>query len=190
MPWNNPAEVPVGSNGQVYVATVGATAPTAHDSVLAPATWAGLGYISEDGIQPKNSKEVSDINAWQEQDPIRREVLSRSQEFALALMQWNENTLIAAFGGGSISSAGTGYKYTPPLPGDALLEQALVIDIKDGTYTYRYYAPRVTVFDDVETTFKRGEAGLLPVNFKALVPNGGGSPWALFSNAPGLATGS
>lgn len=190
MAWNNASEVPVGSTGQAYVAAVGTSAPTAYDTALSPSTWSGLGYISEDGFQKAGSIETADIPAWQSFDPIRREVTGRTNEFAFALMQWNEVTLPVAFGGGSVTSAGGGYKYTPPADSDALAERALVLDAHDGTTTYRFYAPRVTITEGVETTFKRGEAAILPITFRCLTPATGGDAWLVFSNNSGWQTGS
>lgn len=190
MAWNDPSEVPVGSSGQVYVATVGSTAPTAFDSALSAATWTGLGYLTTDGFTKATELETGEIEAWQSMEPIRREVTKRGNQYAFALMQWNENTLPIAFGGGTIAAAGTGYKYTPPEQDDALIERALVIDANDGTDVYRFYAPRVTITEGVETTFKRGESAILPITFKALTPANGGDAYAIFSNAAGFATGS
>lgn len=190
MAWNNSSEVPVGSTGQVYVAAVGSSAPTAFDSALAPATWTGLGYITEDGFKKQGDIETAEIGAWQSMEPIRREVTARSNEFAFALMQWNENTLPIAFGGGAVSAAGTGYKYVPPDGDDALIERALVIDANDGSTVYRFYAPRITITEGVETSFKRGEAAILPITFRCLTPASGGDAWTMFSNNAGWAVGS
>lgn len=190
MAWNNAAEVPVGSTGAVYVAAVGATAPTAHDSALAAATWTGLGFLTEDGFTKSGDVETAEIKAWQAFSPIRREVVGRTDRFSFALMQWNENNVIVAFGGGTVAAAGTGYKYTPPQDSDALNEKALVIDANDGDTVYRFYAPRVTIVEGVETTFKRGEAAILPITFECLEPSTGGDAWSLFSSNSGWATGS
>jgi hypothetical protein len=188
--WNNAGEVPVGSTGQVYTAAVGATAPTAFDSSLAAATWTGAGFLTEDGFTKAGNVETAEIKAWQSFSPIRREVTGRNDSFSFALMQWNENNVILAFGGGAISAAGTGYKYTPPQDSDALVEKALVIDANDGSNVYRFYAPRVTIMEGVESTFKRGEAAILPVTFETLEPSTGGNSWELFSNNANWATGS
>lgn len=190
MAWNNASEVPVGSTGQVYTAAVGTAAPTAFDSVLAPATWIGAGYLTEDGFTKAGSVETAEIKAWQSFSAIRREVTGRNDNFSFALMQWNENNVVLAFGGGTVGSAGTGYKYTPPQDSDALVEKALVIDANDGSTVYRFYAPRVTIMEGVESTFKRGESAILPITFETLEPASGGDSWLLFSNNAGWATGS
>lgn len=190
MAWNNANEVPVGSSGQVYVAAVGTTAPTAYNSALAAATWTGLGFLTEDGFTKSGDIETSEIKAWQSFNPIRREVVGRNDRFAFALMQWNENTLPIAFGGGAVAAASAGYKYTPPQDSDALTEKALVIDANDGSEVYRFYAPRVTIVEGVETNFKRGEAAILPIVFETLEPATGGDSWAIFSGNANWATGS
>lgn len=190
MAWNDPSEVPVGSSGQVYVAAVGTTAPTAFDSALSPSTWTGLGYLTTDGFVKGSDIETAEIEAWQSMEPIRRDVTKRGDRFAFALMQWNEETLPIAFGGGSIGTAGAGYKYSPPAEDDALVERALVIDALDGDDVFRFFAPRVTITEGVETTFRRGESAILPITFRTLTPENGGDAWAIFTNAAGFATGS
>lgn len=190
MAWNNASEIPVGSTGQVYTAAVGATAPTAFDSSLAAATWTGAGYLTEDGFTKGGDIGISEIGAWQSTTPVRRDVTERKDSFSFALMQWNENNVILAFGGGTVSAAGTGYKYVPPQDTDALVEKALVIDANDGSNVYRFYAPRVTIMEGIESQFKRGEAAILPVKFEVLEPTSGGDSWTLFSNNSGWATGS
>jgi hypothetical protein len=190
MPWNDPTEIPIGSDGQVYVADAGTALPAAYNSSLDPSDWKGLGFLSEDGFSTNIGKEVAEIMAWQSQEAVRREVTKRSLRFTLQLMQWNEDTIVTALGGGEVTSAGGGYKYVPPGPSDALAEIAVVIDAVDGDNVFRWCAPRVTVADDVESTWKRGEAALLPITLDALIPEDGGDVWQLLSNADGFATGS
>jgi len=190
MAWNDAGEIVVGSHGTAYVAAVGATAPTAHDSSLAAATWTSLGYLTEDGITKSSDVETAEIKAWQSFHPIRREVVGRTERFSFALMQWDTDNIIVAFGGGTVEAAGTGYKYTPPQDSDALNEKALVIDVNDGSNTLRFYAPRVTIVEGVETTFKRGEAAILPITFDVLEPTSGGDSSSLFIGNSGWSTGS
>lgn len=178
-------EIVVGGSGTVYVAPVATTAPVDSDSALAGG-FVDLGYVTEDGITFTDTKDVSDLNAWQSFYPVRRIITSRASSVSFALEQWNEVTTVFAFGGGTITNLGGGeYKYTPP-DADDLDERALVVDWVDGTKNYRLYMPRGIVMEAVETNVTRTDRAVLPITFGA-ISDGATAPYLLFTDDPAFA---
>jgi hypothetical protein len=189
MAWNNANEIVVASNGQVYVAPIGTPLPT--DSVAAlNAAFIGLGYATEDGATLTVTPEVSDYMAWQSRSPVRREKVSQEVQVAIALMQWNEQTVPFAFGGGTVSGSAGNYRYDLPKDDAALDERALVLEANDGATKMRWVFPRGNVTDAVEAQFQRGNPASLPVTFKALAPTEGAAPGSFFTNSAAFAAGS
>jgi hypothetical protein len=134
MAWNNANEIVVASNGQCYVAPVGTPLP-ATSVVALNAAFTGLGFVTEDGAAVTVTPEVSDYMAWQSRSPVRREKTSQEAQVALSLMQWNEQTVPAALGGGTVSGTAGNYRYDLPDDNAALAEIALVLDAVDGSCT-------------------------------------------------------
>lgn len=191
MPWNNPNETIIGGSGEVYIAATGTTLPTSATSSLAAATWTGLGYHTEDGVSINQSVEIQRFGAWQTKFDIRRERGNETFQVTFNLLQWDENTVPLAFGGGSITDQGGGsYKFTPPAATSAIAEKALVADITDGSNRLRIVVPRGTVVDAIQSQFTRSAMGSLPITFEAQEPDDGSPAWFFMSNLAGFATGS
>lgn len=162
----NADEIVVASNGDVFVAPVGTTLPTTAEGALNVAFMA-LGYITEDGVTFTNSVESEGLPAWQSMQPVRTLVTGQEITASFGLMQWNEDTLKFAFGGGVYTDEGDGeFSFLLPLP-EEREEFACVIDAVDGNRVYRLVFPRVTVSDLGDIQFTRGDAAALPVTVTA-----------------------
>lgn len=189
--WNDPTETIIAGSGQVYVAAVGSSAPTNESSSLAPATWYGLGYHTEDGVSVKEAPEIIRHRAWQTRTDVRRTRDSDTFQIVFALEQWNEQSVPLAFGGGSVTEPSSNhYKFTPPAAGASENEKALVCDVIDGSNILRFYIPRGTVVEGVDSQFTRSQLGVLPITFEAMEPDDGTPAWSLFTNSAAFATGS
>ena len=159
----------IGASGTVYVGTPGATitAPTSEVSSL-DSDFVEVGFITEDGITFRDSKDVGALRAWQTPYDVRRFVTGRQFEVEYALEQWNWHTIPHAFGGGTLTEPTPGhYKFVPP-DADDLDERALVVDWVDGTRKYRLYIPRGIVTGAVEVNVKRDEGASFPITFGAI----------------------
>jgi hypothetical protein len=189
MPWNNASEIVVASNGQVYVAPVGTPLP-ATSVVALNAAFVGLGYATEDGASVSVTPEVADYMAWQSRSPVRREKTSQEIMVSIALMQWNEQTVPAAFGGGVVTGTAGNYRYDLPTDDAALDERVMVLDAVDGTVHMRWVFPRGNVTEAVEAAFQRGTPASLPIGFKALAPAAGVSPGYFLTDSAAFAVGS
>ncbi|MGH2651763.1 MAG: hypothetical protein ACRDHK_11200, partial [Actinomycetota bacterium] len=176
-------QVVVGANGQVWVALDGATAPT--DATTDPNTvdsdYANLGFASEEGATFNESKEITDIGAWQSFYPIRKIVTARAIAVSFMLRQWNRDTIEFALGGDVTGSTGD-FEFTPPSPEELDL-RALILDWQDGDKNYRLYVPSGIVTGAVETNLVRTGAADLPIEFSAIDP-GGADIYTIFTDDP------
>jgi len=180
-------EVVVAADASVYVAPVGTAGPTTPIVALNVA-FIDLGYTSEDGIEMTPGVDIADIAAHQALYPIRRIVTGRSLELGLTLLQWIENTLKLAFGGGSVAATAgppAYYTYTPPAAEDIDF-RALVIAWEDGTKGYRLHVPKALVTDTSSITLARTDAAGVPLTFSVLATDGV-SPFSLLTDDPAFA---
>lgn len=188
MAWNNENEIVVAGNGQCYVAPTGTTLPTAPTGALA-AGFLGLGYITEDGVSISVAPDVAEFNAWQSRTPVRREKTSQQVNVTFSLMQWDEDSVPFAFGGGSVSGSVGNYRYNLPADDAALDERALVVDANDGTKNMRWVFARGNVVEAVEAAFQRANPAVLPITFRALAVSGA-SPGYFLSDMTSFVSGS
>lgn len=155
-------EVFIGGAGHVYVAPVGSTEPT--DTTTAwDAAWVELGYTTDEGVTITPGKTITDIPAWQSRYPVRRLVTAETFETNFSLLQWNEDTLSLAFGGGTW----TGDVFTPPAAG-SVDERALGIEATDGDKTTRIIIPRGIVSTVGGIQVVKTAANPIPITFGAL----------------------
>ncbi len=163
-------EVVIAGTGHLWVGTVGTTLPAPNsDPTAAPGAFVDLGYTEEDGVTLRGVTEVSEHRVWQNTSPVRRARTLQVQEVVANLVQWNEATLVAAFGGGLVTTGGGFATYTFPLAGDALAEYAVVLDWQDGDRNFRLVVPRMNSgLEDVETQLNADNMAVLPVLLRSL----------------------
>lgn len=193
MAWNNSDELVVAGAGQVYIAASGTTLPADYNAAtsLSPSTWTGLGYHTEDGVSFSATPEIVENRAWQARQAIRRERTSQDLQFTFSLLQWNEATVVLAFGGGSITTVTGGYKYEfPDADSAALAEYAVVVECIDGSEKHYFAFSRVNVTETVESQFTAQNPAVLPITLKVLPPASGGSPGRYLTNSTAFVTGS
>lgn len=189
MPWQDPFETFIGASGELYTADVGTAFPAGFTAPSA-ADWDGLGFASEDGVAVRSSRTIAELRAWQRQNPIRRSKTEETFGIGAALLQWNEVTVPAALGGGTITAISGGYQYSPPGAEDTLEEKAMIVDLFDGDRQMRILIARGTSGADIESTFQRGAFAELPLAFDALQPDTGDLFNILFSDDDAFAAGS
>jgi hypothetical protein len=190
---NDASRIVVGADGNVFVGTTSATAPTDATTSLNPAPphdagptdWVQLGFVSENGVQVTPSQTVTPIMAWQSAYSVRRIITARGLELDFILREFNAESIPFAFGGGSLVEAvGEKFTYTPPTPSE-IDERSMCVDWADGSRAYRLYVPLGQVTDLSQFTLSRTAPAELPVKF-ALNHSGSGAPWTLFSDDTGL----
>ena len=180
-------EVVVAGGGAVYVAPVGTAGPTDIATAL-NVSFDHLGYISEDGVAITPGMDVADVNAWQSFYPVRRTVTGRTLEIGFTLLQWNEDSITLAFGGGTVATVAgppAVYTYTPPAPED-LDYRAVVVEWEDGTKGYRLHVPKAMVSDTGALSLNRSDPAGLELTF-SVVGSDGAQPFSLITNDPAFA---
>lgn len=178
----DPKEIKVLAEGDLYIAPLGTTLPTKPEAAL-DAGFINLGLVTDDGVTFSAGKEVEDIRSWQRTTPSRRIVTSRTYTAAAQLQQYNRENFALAFGGGEWTEPSAGvYRYDPPADADPLAEYAVVIEGKDGDREDRAVILRATIEGDVETQFVRNAPAVLPITFSAMTPDEADRPWYYLSN--------
>lgn len=165
------SELVVAGAGDVWFAPYGTALPTTVNT--APGGFNKAGYVSEDGVKVSYDKTVKEFGAWQSAAAVR--ISRESEEFKIscALEQWNEDNLIAAFGGGTVTSPTAGiYKFAPLGATEALDDVSVVVDWADGTEYHRLVIPKANAIEGVEFQLQRTELSVLPLTLKALQVSG------------------
>lgn len=172
----DPKQIIIGGNQKVFVAPEGTTLPTDVTSAL-DAAFVDLGYTTEAGVKFSDNKTVGSVLPSQSFYSVRDFVTSREAMLDFILLQWNEDTVELAFGGGTWSQDSSGkYRYHPPAP-EVLANNALVVDVTDGTRDFRIVVERAFVTSNTVSTFARTGPGELPITMKVLAPSVGPDPW-------------
>lgn len=188
----NADELVVASKGNIQVAPFGTELPdgTSAEDVTSDldAAFVDLGYASEDGATLSVSPDIVDHMAWQARQAVRRDLNAQECQISTALEQWNGSTVPLAFGGGEITEPTTGvFRFDLPDEDDVLDERSLILDWADGDKHYRMVLPRGNVTEAVESNLVRNNLALLPITFKALAADDGGSPAYILSDDPAFA---
>lgn len=155
----NTDEIRVGVSGSVFVAPVGSTAPDDAETAL-DAAFVDLGAINEDGLSLSPSRSIEKIRAWQAAKAVRTIITEDELSISFSLMQWNEDSIALAFGGGTFSAVvgpPTATKFVPPAAG-TVDERAWVFEWVDGSTTSRIYVPKGMVGEIGEITVAKSGA--------------------------------
>ena len=172
-------ETRVAGTGSIYVAAYGAALPSSFDSTI-PSAYAELGFTDEDGVTFTDEPSIDRKRAWQSFHPIRILETDRTAMIAANLLQWNEDTLKIAAGGGTTSAAGTGSKFVPHAAG-TLSEWSVIVDISDGSIRDRWVLPKAIVVSSLETTLNRNDLSVMPLELE-VIGEEGVNPWEFYTN--------
>lgn len=180
-------EIVVAGDAGVYVAPVGTAGPTDIATAL-NASFANLGYTSEDGISWSPGMETTPINTHQSFYAVRHIVTGRSLDIGFELLQWNQESFMLAMGGGEFATTAgppAYYTYTPPEPSD-IYYRALVVEWTDGGKSYRLHVPKVMASDVSEVTLARTDASGLALTLSAVATDGS-AEYTFITNDPAFA---
>jgi hypothetical protein len=165
------SQIVVGADGEIHTAALSSTQPTTASGTFDSA-WTDLGYVTEDGVTMRDSKEHVDLNVWQEFYPARQIVTSKNFEVVFTLRQWNTQTLSIGLGGGTVTEPTPGtFKFVPPDP-QSLDERMLAVTWRDGTKTYRLIVPKGRTVETVESQLIRTDSANIPITFQILGTTG------------------
>lgn len=156
--------VTVGSEGEVYIAPVDEAVPA---GMATPAgNWEELGYITEDGVTFTVTPNISDINAWQSEDPVRKLVTAKTKAVSFGAMEWNIPVIGLALGGGDANFTDFG-TYVEYAEDTAATEDArsMIVDFHDGDEDFRFIFEKGSVTGDLSTQLTRTAAGVWTITF-------------------------
>lgn len=182
-------ELVIAADASVNIAPVGTTGPNNIATAL-NASFVNLGFTSEDGIEMTPSLDMFEVRAHQARYPVRRGISGQNLELGLTLLQWNEEAVKLAFGGGTVATTAgppAYYTYTPPDSDDEPYYRAMVLEWEDGSKTYRLHVPKVLVTDVSSITLARTDAAGIPLTFEVIYTDGV-QPFSLITNDPAFAS--
>jgi hypothetical protein len=155
-----------------------------------PLDWTELGFVTTDGVTLAFSREVQEIYAMQSLEPVRVIATKVPKTVGFAMMQQGRGQLILALGGGAVTSSGTApavvYRYDPP-DASVIDERAMLVQMIDGPFEYRYAYKRAQNREGIEHKLVREDAATFPVTMQVLAPTDGTVPFYIESNDPALA---
>jgi hypothetical protein len=175
--------VTVAGTGAVWVAPEGTALPVDLADPIAP--WEDVGYVGEDGVAFTFSRDQEEITAWQAAEPVRILITNEPKTIEYELLEFDRESLLLAFRGGSFAGVAAPYTYTPPDPGASDV-RAMLIDGKDGDLTFRFVFPRVQLQGDLEFALLRTDAVRLSMEFGVLAA---AEKWSIISDLPGFGVG-
>lgn len=143
--------VRVAVTGAVSVGGGGFVAPTTADGALTGAT--DLGYISEDGVTEARSRDINDINAWQNGDTVRRVVTTSTMTYQCVFLETKREVVEEYYAGTVDPSNGS----IVIVPGKLSARKPWVFDYVDGDTAVRAYAPAGQVTEVGDQVYSNGE---------------------------------
>jgi hypothetical protein len=180
-------DIRVAGVANIYLAPLATPFP-AWDT--APATpWMDLGYVTPDGITANYGREVTEIYAMQSADPVRIISTRMPKTIGFSMMQQGRDQLILAMGGGTYAleaSETDVFRYTPP-EASVIDERAMLVEMVDGLYTYRWEYQRVMNREGVEEKLLREDSVNFPVTMAILIPADNSAPFNMITNDPAYA---
>lgn len=163
------------------------TLPTDVDTPL-DATFTKVGLTTRDGSAFQVSPEFVNVESHQSQFPTRTFRAKVTGIVRAALQEWNDTNFTTAFGGGTITDVtqGTGsgstFKYEPPA-GSGSDVVAAVLELRDGTKTYRFVIETTQAQSPVELPFTPDAETALPLEL-SILGDGSKAPWHMLTNDP------
>ena len=149
-----------GIAGEVLVGPTSATFPTT--AAEAPTGFIGLGYLSPDGVVPKNDRTTKDLTGWQYNAVVRVLVTDAKRTYEFTLWETTAVTIGFAYGTTVTQTITEGtYTIDPSATGGT---KKFIIDVIDGDNAHReMFDGELTTME--ESGWKNGEA----VAFKCTV---------------------
>lgn len=186
---NDAQELVIAGTGAINLAPYGTALPSEYDDNL-NAAFKPCGFTTEDGLGVTWTPTVQDFMSWQSRHPTRRELTAVELALSAQLQQWNEQNLVAVFGGGAVTDVAPGsYRYDFVADDEQLDEVSAVCDWQDGDRHYRLVVPRCNATEAVDVKLARADLALLPLGLKALGGAAQGIAY-LLSDDPAVGTGS
>ncbi len=149
------------STGEIYKAPLATGAPTSAISSLSSWTAGLVGFLSENGVTQSIGSDNTKIKAFQNATVVSTSQTSFDVTYQFEMLEFNAITQLLYFGSATaVDTTGT----TSNISGTALARYSWIIDLLDGSNgKQRIYIPIGQITDRGDTTWKNGEATVLPV---------------------------
>lgn len=171
-------EVVVAADAQIYMGDVGSSAPTNSYGAV-DAAFEDLGYVSEDGFDLGETRDLVDIRAMQSFYKLFSLVNAKDFTLGFTLLQWNQNTISLALGGATVEYVGGEWHIEPPAP-DVIDVRAFVFDWQQSGAYFRLYIPRAQMTSALTVKLARTSAAGLPVVVSAMPVSASDNPYELW----------
>jgi hypothetical protein len=169
--------VRVAVTGEVYVGPTSAAAPTDPDTAP-PVGFAGLGFVSEDGVTETRDRSTNDIKAWQNAATVRTVVTDATLTYQFTMIETSKAT-VELFYGTTVDDEDGSFGIVPANTGG---RKSFVIDVIDGDQIIRTYVPSGEVTEVGDRVYSSGEAIGYDVTITAY-PNAAGEAAQVWSTA-------
>jgi hypothetical protein len=146
--------VRVGGTGAVYGAPAGTTLPTTVDGAL-NAAFDELGYLDESGIVQAINSDVTDIQAWQNGDIVRKVQTSHDLTYAMTFLETSALVLEAFYGNYDAGDV--------EIKGEQGVRQCWALQVIDGNTAIRIVIPDGQITERGEVSYVNGDAVSYPV---------------------------
>lgn len=180
-------EIRVAGNTHIYLAPLDTDFPDWGD--VPAVAWVDVGYVLPEGVKFAFDREINEIYAMQSAEPVRVVNTKLPKSIGFGLMQSGRTQFSVAMGGGTwaLETGETDvFRYEPPDVSDTD-EKAALIEMVDGTNTYRWHFKRVQNKEGIEFTYVREDAASFPVTLAVLPPSDNSKPFYLLSDDPAVA---
>lgn len=180
-------DIRVAGDTHIYLAPLATAFPVWGDAPAA--AWIDVGYVTTDGLEFKFDRTINEIYAMQSAEPVRVVNTRLPKQIGFQLMQSGRTQFELAMGGGAftLESGETDvYRYEPPAVG-ATDERAALIEMVDGTNTYRWHIKRVQNREGITFKYVRQDAATFPVTLAILPPADNSVSFYMTSDDPALA---
>ncbi len=152
----NAANVRIGITGELYSAAKGVTRPTTSVSVLDPG-YAGMGYVSEDGVTEAPDDNVERIVAWQNATVVRANHTESTATLQMVLIETKGKVLELYHKGSTVQVVGAG-QWKIDVKAPTTDRRQFVCDVIDGAKHIRFDIGDGEVIERGETVYANGEA--------------------------------
>jgi hypothetical protein len=182
----NSGQIRVAGNGAVWRAPLGSTLPTDSTTALDVA-FHNLGYLKS-GFTFTPTLKTSPVMGWQSTNILRLIVEEKSTKLGFECQQTNIDTAAMAWGGTVVP--GTAGVFSIDIPNEASADEAAyVVDMVDGTISYRFVIARAATLTPPTIKGDRTAEVSYPFEVQVLVPADGSAsivPYGVDSAVSGV----
>lgn len=184
MTTTNPDAIFIAGRAYMYLAPVGTTEPTDLSTPMA-SPWSPVGLFTGDSLSFSTEPQFEEVTSHQSDYPVRRFQTGDSATVSVDLQEWDEDNLVAVFGGGAVTEPSPGvFKYTAPTLGSRS-EVAVTIEAIDGTKKYRWVFPRCLQIEGVDISLNKTQEARLPLRL-AVLGGDATAPFYFLTNDPAV----